>query len=127
MSTMCCFPQKSNPASAKNQFGQKDPRGKFLALGFVYRCSVSSCHIQAKLSITKSQRISNYIRNRIKDSLKQIKILIKKDFTYLGQNDLIKNLSNDNYVYIVCQRVSSPWDRAQALTLLSGLIAYHRN
>ena len=43
-------------------------------------------------------------------------ILIKKDFTNLGQRDFIKKLSNDNYVYIVYQRVLSPWDRNQALT-----------
>ena len=29
----------------------------------------------------------------------------KKDFTILGQRDFIKKLSNDNYVYIVYQRV----------------------
>ena len=54
--------------------------------------------------------------------LARASILIKKDFTNLGQKDLIKKLSNDNYVYIACQRVSSPWDRTQALTLLSGLL-----
>ena len=45
----------------------------------------------------------------------------------MGQKDLIKKLSNDNYVYIVYQRVLSPWDRTQELTLQSGLLAYHRN
>ena len=42
---------------------------------------------------------------------------------------LEKNYLNDNYryVYIVCQRVSSCWDRTQALTLLSGLLPYNRN
>ena len=35
-------------------------------------------------------------------------ILNKKDFTNLGQRDFIKKLSNDNYVYIVYQRVLSP-------------------
>ena len=34
----------------------------------------------------------------------------------MGQRDFIKILSNDNYVYIVYQRVLSPWDRTQALT-----------
>ena len=48
--------------------------------------------------------------------LARASILIKKDFTILGQRDFIKKLSNVNYVYIVCQRVSSPWDRTQALT-----------
>ena len=32
----------------------------------------------------------------------------KKDFTFLGQRDFIKKLSNDNYVYIVYQRVFIP-------------------
>ena len=40
----------------------------------------------------------------------------KKDFTNLGQRDFIKKLSNDNYVYIVYQRVLTPWDRTPALT-----------
>ena len=35
----------------------------------------------------------------------EVNKIIKKDFTNLGQNDVIKKLSNDNYVYIVCQRV----------------------
>ena len=47
---------------------------------------------------------------------KKLKLLIKKDYTNLGQNDLLKKLSNDNHVYIVYQRVLSPWDRTQALT-----------
>ena len=44
---------------------------------------------------------------------KKYKYLIKKDFTNLGQRDFRKKLSNDNYVYIVYQRVLSPWGRTQ--------------
>ena len=34
-------------------------------------------------------------------------IFLLKDFTNLGQRDFIKKLSNDNYVYILYQRVKS--------------------
>ena len=43
-------------------------------------------------------------------------LLIKKILQFWDREIYIKKLSNDNYVYIVYQRVLSPWDRTQALT-----------
>ena len=58
---------------------------------------------------------------------KNIVYILKKNLQIRDKVILVKNYLNDNYVYIVCQRVSSPWDRTRALTLQSGLLAYHRN
>ena len=54
--------------------------------------------------------------------LARASILIKKDFTNLRQNDLIKKIIlMITMFYIVCQRVSSPWDRTQAPTKKNAL------
>ena len=58
---------------------------------------------------------------------KNIVYILKMNLQIRDKVILVKNYLNDNYVNIVCQRVSSRWDRTQALTLLSGLLPYNRN